>query len=142
MCVPNLFKIDWEMAAKNPRWPPRNVVFLTFQHQTAVISRASSRSPCFSFCLFNFRLYFINLKYILILPRAIVACIVDIIIRFIRRFAHSASNGIGVMPNHLQKKEIVHQISWRPYYRKFQIGYCMLHPRKSWWPIPTLKIEK
>ena len=35
------------MAAKNPRWPPRNLVFLTFQHQTAVISRASSRSPCF-----------------------------------------------------------------------------------------------
>ena len=42
MCVPNLVKID----AKNPRWPPRNLVFLTFKHLTAVISRASSRSPC------------------------------------------------------------------------------------------------
>ena len=31
MCVPNLVKIDWEMAAKNPRWPPRNLfVFLHF----------------------------------------------------------------------------------------------------------------
>ena len=46
MFVPNLVKIDWEMAAKNPRLPPRNLVFLSFQHQTAVISRASSRSPC------------------------------------------------------------------------------------------------
>ena len=35
------------MAAKNPR--SRNLVFLTFQHQTAVISRASSRSPCFPY---------------------------------------------------------------------------------------------
>ena len=35
------------MPIKHPRWPPRNLVFLTFQHQTAVISRASSRSPCF-----------------------------------------------------------------------------------------------
>ena len=33
------------MAAKNPRWPSRNLVFLTFQHQTAVISCASLRSP-------------------------------------------------------------------------------------------------
>ena len=48
MCVPNLFKIDWEMPAKNPRWLPRNFVFLTFQHQTALISRASSRSPCYN----------------------------------------------------------------------------------------------
>ena len=49
-CVPNLFKIDWEMAAKIPRWPPRNLLFWTFQDLTAVISRASSRSPCFKFC--------------------------------------------------------------------------------------------
>ena len=35
------------MAAKDPRWPPRNLVFLTFQHQTAVIFSASSKSPCF-----------------------------------------------------------------------------------------------
>ena len=27
--------------------------FLSFQHQTAVISRASSRSPCFILCLFS-----------------------------------------------------------------------------------------
>ena len=36
------------MAKKNPRWSPRNSV-LTFPHQTAVISSASSRSPCFCF---------------------------------------------------------------------------------------------
>ena len=35
-----------KMAAKNPRWPPRNF-FFTFQHQTAVISRVSSRSNWF-----------------------------------------------------------------------------------------------
>ena len=50
MCVPNLVKIDWETAAKNPRWPPRNLVFLIFQHQTAVISRASLRSPYLFVC--------------------------------------------------------------------------------------------
>ena len=47
MCVPSLVKIDWEMPVKNPRWPPRNLVFLSFQHHTAVISRASSWSTCF-----------------------------------------------------------------------------------------------
>ena len=36
-----------KMAAKNPSWQTRNLVFLTFQHQTVVISRASSRSPFF-----------------------------------------------------------------------------------------------
>ena len=35
----------------NLKWPPRNLVFLTFQHQTAVISRASSRSPCLLYYL-------------------------------------------------------------------------------------------
>ena len=28
MCVPSLVKIDWEMPVKNPRWLPRNLVFL------------------------------------------------------------------------------------------------------------------
>ena len=28
------------MPVKNPRWPPRNLDFMLFQHQTAVISRA------------------------------------------------------------------------------------------------------
>ena len=46
MRVQSLVKIDWEMPVKNPRWPPRNLVFMSFQHQTAVISRASSWSPC------------------------------------------------------------------------------------------------
>ena len=41
-----------KMAAKNPRWPPRSSV-LTFPHQTALISRASSRSPCFVLCCFT-----------------------------------------------------------------------------------------
>ena len=49
MCVQNLVKIDWEMAAKNPRWPPRNF-FFTFQHLTAEISRALLRSPCYYYC--------------------------------------------------------------------------------------------
>ena len=30
MCVSNLVKIDWEMPAKNSRWPPRNLVFWHF----------------------------------------------------------------------------------------------------------------
>ena len=34
----SLVKIDWEMPVKNPRWPPRNLVLLPFQHQTAVMS--------------------------------------------------------------------------------------------------------
>ena len=58
MCVPNVFKIDWEMAAKNPRWPPRNLVFFfTFQHQTVVNPRASSRSPCLYFFLIIVKLF-------------------------------------------------------------------------------------
>ena len=44
-----------KMAAKNPR----NLVFLTFQHQTAVISCMSSRSPCF---------FFFFTSYVTILP--------------------------------------------------------------------------
>ena len=40
------------MVSKSRRWPPRYLFFLTFQHQTAVIYRASSRSPCLpSICL-------------------------------------------------------------------------------------------
>ena len=49
MCVPSVVKLDWEIPAKNSRWPPWNLVFFTFQHQTLVISRASSRSPWSSF---------------------------------------------------------------------------------------------
>ena len=30
MCVPSLDKIDWEISAKNPRWPTRNWVFWHF----------------------------------------------------------------------------------------------------------------
>ena len=35
MCVQSSVKIDREMPVKNPRWPPRNLVFLSFQHHTA-----------------------------------------------------------------------------------------------------------
>ena len=52
MCEPSLVKIDWEVPVKNARWPPRNWVFLSFQHHTAVISKASSWSTCF--CYFYF----------------------------------------------------------------------------------------
>ena len=38
-----------KMTAKYTIWPPRNLVILIFQHQTTVISRASSRSPCYYF---------------------------------------------------------------------------------------------
>ena len=45
----------YQVPFVNPRWPQKlqdgcqEIQFLTsFQHQTAVISRASSRSPCFA----------------------------------------------------------------------------------------------
>ena len=41
-----------KMTAKYTIWPPRNLVLLTFQHQTTVISCASSRSPCSLIILF------------------------------------------------------------------------------------------
>ena len=37
----NLFRI----GRKSRRWPPQNLVSLTSQHETAVISRATSKSP-------------------------------------------------------------------------------------------------
>ena len=37
-----------KVATKDPRLPSRNLVFLTFQHQTTVIYRASSKTPCFN----------------------------------------------------------------------------------------------
>ena len=45
----------YQVPIVNQRWPPRNLVSLTFQHQTAVISRASSRSPCFNLFQFYFK---------------------------------------------------------------------------------------
>ena len=61
ICVPNLVKIDWEMAAKNPRWPQWNLgFFFKFQHLTAMISRASSRSPC----CFSVLLCFLNVCFV------------------------------------------------------------------------------
>ena len=57
------------MPVKNPRWPPRNLVFFTFEHQTAVISRASSWSPClflFYFILFIFLFIYLFI-YLLLL---------------------------------------------------------------------------
>ena len=43
ICVYKVWsKLDCEMRIKNTRWPPRYLVFLSFQHQTTVISRASS----------------------------------------------------------------------------------------------------
>ena len=56
------------MPVKKPRWPPWNLVFMSFQHQTAVISRASSWSPClflyffislFLYFFFNFLFFFL-----------------------------------------------------------------------------------
>ena len=47
----NVFRI----SRKSRKWPPQNLVSLTFQHQTAVISRASSRSPCFNLFQFYFK---------------------------------------------------------------------------------------
>ena len=43
------YPLSIQDGSQDQRWPPRNLAFLTFQHQTAVISRASSRSPCFLF---------------------------------------------------------------------------------------------
>ena len=51
--VQMIVTIYWVQANQvfivNPRWPPRNSVFVTVPHQTAVIFRASSRSPCLFF---------------------------------------------------------------------------------------------
>ena len=51
------------MAAKHPRWPPRNSVHI-FPRQTAVISRASSRSPCYWYNYLCFVLFSVFLKTI------------------------------------------------------------------------------
>jgi len=45
---------QFKMAAKNPRWPPRNLVTFNFQHQTTAITRASSRSRCLFFYYYFF----------------------------------------------------------------------------------------
>ena len=44
----------YQVPIVNPRWPPKiqdghHEIFLTFQHQTAVISRASSKIPFYSY---------------------------------------------------------------------------------------------
>ena len=44
--VPKNPRTGFSFFSSNSRWPPRNLVLLTFQHETEVISRASSRSPC------------------------------------------------------------------------------------------------
>jgi len=63
MRVQSLVKIDWEMPVKNSRWPPRKLVFMSFHHQTAVISRASSWSPCF-FLFLKFYTFSDDFRYL------------------------------------------------------------------------------
>ena len=66
----------YQIPIVNPWWPQKSKMaatkfsFLTFQYQTAVISRASSRSPCLVYfhLIENSRIYHKNL-FILLLPK-------------------------------------------------------------------------
>ena len=49
--IVTIYKVEaYQVPIVNPRWPEKiqnGLVFLTLQHKTAVISRASQRSPCY-----------------------------------------------------------------------------------------------